>query len=387
MPLASKLRTKNVKIKHKGPLWKGPTEDGITYSLLSRFLVCRERFRLLAVEGLRATPEFSNRMEYGQMWHACEEAFAVGGNPIVDNPVANPPWHQTLKKYCQQLCNQHRTQQEQIQHWYNVCKTQFPIYIKYWANHKDVKQRTPLLQEHVFSVPYKLPSGRTVLLRGKWDSVDLIGPKSKGRVFLQENKTKGDIDQLKIATQLRDDLQSMLYYLALDYYYREYAKAGDKLFPNDYGPPAGIRYNVVRRPLSGGKHSIRQKQGEESEAFYERLGGLIAEEPEHYFVRWNVDIALSDLKRFEQRFFIPVMEQLCDWWEFMQLCEFSPWDYVNHEIGCGDCGVDTRYLHWQHPHGVYNVLNEGGTTELDEYLATGSILGLAKTDSLFKELE
>ena len=65
MSIADKL--KGVKLpqskKRNTPLWKGPTEDGITQSLLSRFLVCRERFRLKVIEGLAPEDRFSHYRE------------------------------------------------------------------------------------------------------------------------------------------------------------------------------------------------------------------------------------------------------------------------------------------------------------------------------------
>ena len=41
--LKNKLKGKEI---NTGPAWKGPEVDGITQSLLSKFLVCRERFRI-----------------------------------------------------------------------------------------------------------------------------------------------------------------------------------------------------------------------------------------------------------------------------------------------------------------------------------------------------
>jgi hypothetical protein len=38
------------------------------------------------------------------------------------------------------------------------------------------------------------------------------------------------------------------------------------------------------------------------------------------------------------------------------------------------------------PFGVYSPLLDGGGTEYDEYLSTGSTVGLVRTDRLFKEL-
>lgn len=352
MTLASKLKVKGVKI-NKGPVWLGPHSDewngGLTYSMLVQFINCKERFRVKYCEGLRTKPVFQHRMEYGNLWHCAEEAYA-----------ANKDWQKPLKAYAQKLCQGYRLEQQQVQHWYNVCRVTFPHYINHWANHKDVKKREPLLQEHVFDVPYSLPSRRTVRLRGKWDSVDRIGKK----VWLQENKARGDIDELKTASQMRDDLQSMLYAAALS--------------RTDYGVPAGIRYNVARRPLSGGLHSIRQKKDESEGEFYDRLGVLIGENTDHYFARWNVEFLPSDLYRWELRTLIPLLEQVCDWWEYMELCNFDPWSQSPES---------NKGRHWQFPHGTYSTLMEGGCTELDEYLSTGTMTGLHKQTELFNELK
>ena len=56
------------------PAWKGPVEDGITFSLLSRWVVCRERFRLQAIEGLKEDEGFVAPIEFGSLWHEAEEA-------------------------------------------------------------------------------------------------------------------------------------------------------------------------------------------------------------------------------------------------------------------------------------------------------------------------
>src|SRR5690606_23846750 len=107
-----------------------------------------------------------------------------------------------IKNHAMELCKLYPMQKSQIQHWWQVCKTQFPIYLDYWKKHPDVKNRKTILPEYTFKVPYKLPNGTTVYLRGKFDSVDSIG----GKIYLQENKCKGDIDQNALTQQLRFDL-------------------------------------------------------------------------------------------------------------------------------------------------------------------------------------
>jgi hypothetical protein len=236
-----------------------------------------------------------------------------------------------------------------------------------------------LFAESVFAVPYRLPSGRIVTLRGKFDSVDLIGLARSQRVYLQENKAKGDIDELMLRRQLQFDLQTMLYLVAL---------RDGNLIDFHKMPIGGVRYNVIRRPLSGGKGSIKPHKekvtkkkttpAETKEHFYKRLAELIEADCPTFFMRWKVEITPGDLHAFEQRFLIPCLESLCDWWEAMENCQFDPWHSTR---GNGKI----RY-HYQHPYGIYNALAEGGSTTLDDYLASGSEAGLSHCTNLFPEL-
>ena len=363
----TKQKTKIVKKKqpkNRPTIWEGPEgtglQGGVTQSLLNRWLCCRERFRLKVVEGLQPADTFSHALEYGQMWHTCEEAFASGRS-----------WVGELHKYTLSLCKKYKFQQEQIQHWYNVCKTQFPIYIEYWSKHPDVKSRTPLFQEETFNVPYKLPSGRTVHLRGKFDSVDIIGKGKSAGVYLQENKTKGQVNEQQLRTQLGFDLQTMIYLSALNYIPAKRLKEK---------PILGIRYNVIRRPLSGGKGSIRKHKptkanptGETDEQYYARLAEIIEEDPSSYFMRWKVEVTSADLKKFQDEFLNNVLEELCDWWNWIS----SP---------AGRKNPFDDPIHFRLPYGIYNVIAEGGSSDLDEYLATKSEIGLTRNNQLFGEL-
>jgi hypothetical protein len=380
MSIAKKLVNAGIKnTPPRKPLWQGPEKDGITFSMLSRFLVCRERFRIYFIEGLQSAPMFNQRLEYGNMWHACEEGVSAGGN--IDYAFS------ALESYTVALGKTYPQSGEQIRHWYNVCKVQFPIYLQYWGSGTNFKGYKQLVQESVFDVPYKLPSGRMVRLRGKWDSIY----KDKGRgIWLQENKTKGDIQPEQLRRQLTFDLQTMMYVSAF--------QSWQKL--DDYGEPIrtpeltnkpiqGILYNVVRRPLSGGKHSIRQHaptknnpRGEPSEGFYKRLGKLIEEDCEFFFMRWEIGITQQDIEKFRNECLNPILEQLCEWWDWIK-GNPNPFDYNNDPSSrLGMIGI-----HWRYPFGVYNVLDEGGSTDLDQYLADGNPTGLTRVEKLFPELQ
>jgi hypothetical protein len=370
MSLADKLKSAGVKLNsaRKEPLWKGPEVEGVTFSLLSRFLCCRERFRVVVVQGLKPDGGFNHRIEYGQMWHVCEEFTQQG-----------QAWEGALAAYCRNLTQTYRDQQEQVNHWYRVCMAQFSVYLDYWRDDPDTQTRQVLLPEYVFDVPYYLPSRREVRLRGKFDSVDLIGKGREKGLYLQENKTKGDVNVLQIQRQLKFDLQTMLYAVALSEHIKR-GVGGLHDTPWNGQPLKGVRYNVVKRPLSGGKGTIvRHKPsksnpaGESADEFYGRLQGIITETPGEFFWRWKSDITPADVERFKVRCLNPLLEQLCDWWDWIT----QPGDDI---LNC--CGP-----HWQHPFGVYNTLDEGGSTDLDEYLETGSEVGLKRVDNLFPELQ
>lgn len=359
--------------KAKQPLWKGPTVDGVTFSMLASFMGCRERFRVKVIEGLRPQEGFNHRIEYGHMWHLCEEYHAQG-----------QAWERALEGYCQQLARQYPMDQNQINKWFNICSLQFPLYVEYWSRNADEIARQPVLQEYPFDTQYLLKSGRIVRLRGKWDSIDLV----HGELWLQENKTKGDIDQLQIGRQLKFDMQTMIYLSAM---LCEQTRMDDSTaharmtYREGRGRNAyriaGVRYNVVRRPLSGSKGSIRQKQGESEDQYYRRLAEYIVNEPDTYFMRWNIPIDVHDIIRFQHRCLDPILEQICTWYDYV----------TQHDGGLDPFGphrsAEAGGIHWQHPFGLYNVLDEGGNTDLDEYLATGSEVGLTRVNSLFTELE
>lgn len=357
--------------KRTEPFWKGPSVDGITQSMMSQYLCCPRRFSVPTIDGLRASGGFNKNLEYGTMWHVCEEALAKSTS-VKNGRDAESVFRPPLQEYCRKLMRKYPLAQDEVTKWYEVCKRQFPVYVDYWKKHPDVKNRKPLLQEATFKIPYQLPNGRIVWLRGKFDSVDLI---DKG-VYLQENKVKGDIDEAQLKRQLTFDLQTMTYLVALS----EYPDA----VIQDY-PIRGVRYNVIRRPLSGGKGSIRphaEKRtkntftpAESMDAYYNRLlNDYILPEPEYWFMRWKSEVTREEIEAFKREFLNPFLEQVAYWYETVA--------GIEHEFE-----FDPNCLHYRLPYGIYNVIAEGGTTDFDEYIASGSTVGLEKITTLFPELE
>lgn len=399
MKLGQKLKQSGAKDPRRGPLWEGPSspgpQGGITQSLLSTFLVCRERFRIKVVDGLREEEGFNVRLEYGNMWHKCEECLA---------DLTNRNWGEELRAYAQDLCRKYRHQQDEINKWYNICLLQFPIYVDFWKKHPDVKNRKPLLQEGEFKVPYLLPSGRYAWARGKFDSVDLIGKGKEARVWLQENKTKSELKEDQIKRQLKFDLQTMTYLSALRRLQELIAGKGPDVDTSEAILPAaefmgqlngieqpigGVRYNCVRRPLAGGKGTIvRHKptksnpDGESEAEYYDRLKGVILEDKESYFLRFTVPVSTAEILDFEQHCLTPALENLCDWWEWIKSTD-DPFA----QMGVTPAGREiSNRFHWRTPYNLYNPMAEGRTGDIDAYLDEGSLVGLSRSETLFPEL-
>ncbi len=418
---------RQVKVR-QGLLWKGPEDKsplgGITFSMLSKWLTCRERFRVRYVEGWEPTKQFSHRIEYGDMWHVCEEALA--GFAPDDRTADNREWEIALHDYVKELCKKFPLSQQDILHWYRVCKLQFPIYVEHWAKNPDVVNRTPLLSEQVFDVPYTLPSGRVVRLRGKWDSVDLVKEEKESGVYLQENKTKGDIDELALQRQLTWDLQTMMYMIALQADpWTGYESEGHFASDHPPHPLKGVRYNVVRRPLSGGEGTIVQREAtkgakcpkckgagstkwgrcdkcdgecrvgakppESDDEYYGRVKGVIDGTginskgenytgPSHWFMRWKFDVTAHDVKRFKTECLDPILEALCNWYTL----KFDKTGVTGTQF-FQDCLLFGH--HWRHPFGCENAVNEYGASDVDEYINSGNTSGLHRRETLFEELQ
>jgi len=355
------------------PSWGGPVQEGVSQSMLCEYLICLERFRVSTIDGIGTPEGFNLYIEFGQMWHICEEYFA-----------ANEDWEKPLLEYSGQLMAKYRGDGNQISKWYNVVKLLFPLYMKYWEEQEDVQNREPIFQEEVFLVDYKLPSGRVVKLKGKWDAVDHIVGEG---LFLQENKTKSTVDEEAITAMLQNDIQTKMYTIAL----KTYQQQDQDLIPKDI-PIKGVRYNVIRRPLGGGKGSIRPKKGSKNVApetmpeFYERLTEVIKDDIDGYFYRWKVEFSEEDITRFQKETLDPLLENLCDdyeWWEYAQEAKVDPYDYLTRT----DKFPYHMKRHFRLPYGTYNVVQRGGVTDLDNYINTGSTVGLCNINQYFPELQ
>lgn len=380
--------------KRKGALWHGPCADGplggVTQSMIGKWLGCRERFRVKYILGLSPPERWSKLTGFGNMWHAAEEAHAANRDPAP-----------ALLKQAQADLQKHPMDREEIAKWFSICCVQFPEYVKHWREHPDVTGRMPLMQEQVFDVQYELPSGRTVRLRGKFDSVDLID----GGVWLQENKTKSEVDALEIQRQLKFDLQTCYYQIALRLMQVDEHRATTNELPLEFykREVRGVRYNVVRRDCPIRKHKekcTKPRYGtgrnagkllhpgsvtpaETDEHFYQRLlSDYIQAEPSEWFLRLRSEVSARDIKIFKETCLDPILEQMCWWYDEVA--------GVKVDYGAPNtpyrAGWLMKALNYRMPFGVCNALVEGGATEYDAFFESGSTAGMVET-KMFTELQ
>lgn len=362
--------------KRTSPLWQGPEIDGITQSLIGRYLVCQDRFRVRTIEGLAPREGFNVRIEYGNMWHHCEECHASGMNKF--------EIQDSLALYCQDLANRFPNDVREVNKWWNVCGTQYPIYRRYWSKHDPDKHRTFIHQEIELDTYLELPSGRRVRIRGKIDNVTKE-KMHRNKIYVGEHKSKGDVNEAMMYRQLKFDLQTMTYHTA--------AVHGDPPVVDE--EIAGVRYNVVRRPLAGGIGSIKPHKekryktktipAETLEHYYQRLATVIEDNADKFFMRWITDVYPEDITRFSQQSLIPILENMCDdyeWWEWAFNNEENVYDYRIRDKEF----PHHRLRHYRLPYGIYNPITEGRIGDTDSYLDTGNKVGLDLIENLFPEL-
>ena len=272
-------------------------EDGITYSFLSQFHNCRESARLQYVEGWY-TEGLAMPLDFGLAFHDCLEWVASGNSPDrISQPLSS---YQKSKLSNTKLRTDERKQLDML---VGMVKVVFPLYAEYWkAKDADFKY---VLQEEAFKVQHKINyygEEKTIPIRGRIDAA--FTRKSDGIFCLQENKTKGKIDEDGIQSALHMDMQTMMYCLALRYMHGT--------------APAEVLYNVIRRP------GLKQRKKETVDQFLSRVREDIHGRPQWYFMRWRVDFSPGDLDRWVENCFNPIVIQVIRWWDSIAGNPFAP---------------------------------------------------------------
>lgn len=431
------------------PAWKGPEVDGITNSLLQLFLQCRERFRLLTIEGLQELRTYNKAIEFGSCFHEAEEAYREASMQGKASGLKNAM--DAITRYSAKLRKWNPSDAGEITQQESVLQELFPLYASF--EKEDARTRNYFIQEATFKIPYPLPNGRIVYLRGKIDSGYWISPanhipkvgsdpgepvNNPKYIYLQENKCKGKIDQTSLPETLFGNLQTGIYLTAMDVINQTPATKRHKLFgdrkharnwPKD-AKLAGTLYNVIRRPFAD---FFAPKQGvkENHHNFLKRSyhGGKtpkgndqkdngkypIAKNPDWWFMQWKIpmkyggsnthttnephettneastlpwDYRSNNLSEFQTRMLNPILTQLCDWYDWVAPIDptVKTIEMDGHPRIIADPYRPGNKLHYQFPFGVYHSLAGGFRGAFYEKLVHNREHDLDKITNLFPEL-
>lgn len=320
----------------RNPLWD-LYKDGITYSLLCKFDECPERFRKRVVEGWSESG-LQEGLEFGNAFHLCLEKYPQAPERVTQQ------YQQT--RYENNSVEPH--QREEFEKLLAMVEGAVHGHNKFWE--QDSQTMSWVSREKTFDVPYHI-DGKVIRLRGKIDGVYREN-RDSNRLWIFETKTKSDIDHDGLHRTLNQDLQTMMYCLAVEAEYQE--------------PVSGVLYNVIRRP------SIRPRKDETLVQFVARCKADYLSRPDFYFHRWEISFSRNDVELWRTRSFEPLIRKLIQWWDSIKDNPFNPWESPHH---------------WQKPFGMFNALASGRRGSFFDYLTSGSHTGLRQLTTAFPELE
>jgi hypothetical protein len=266
-------------------MWKGPSE-GLSQSLISKFLECPFRFYIYAILGLEEDRPPNINLVWGNGFHkGLEKLFDFyQTNPEGEfNEALNYVWPFILEEV-----NKYSKETQ--------LPTTVPHSIKEMIKIYPLPQEIGQIESEVtFTYPFTLPSGREVSFRGK---VDGLGPTT-----LIEHKCKGKFDSLQTFKETAYDLQTNLYC-----WIQEREK---------------IVYDLIRIPEAQ-YFSPKPSQHELPENFTYRLFHNYNGKnyPVKRFRKYWIDQLTIHLPRFQQlsvvnHTIVPLAERIYDWYEYV----------------------------------------------------------------------
>lgn len=259
--------------------------DGVTQSLLTTFLVCRQKCDI-SCKGW-STKGVKPGMTFGTISHGClEHAY----NDLIQGKLTKPPVRKKVVSYLEKVEQQWRKENpragrsglEVLESSLAFAEAVLPEYFKYWKN--DFSKFKWESLEGTFRLDYTIQNGPykgvTVPVRGKKDGQ--FSYKGQKGLWLFETKNKSRIDENSLLRILPFELQVQLYLWAL--------------MTESGRTPKGTLYNVIRRP------GLRQGAKESLVQFARRCAEDVVKRPEWYFMRFEIAIGRSDIDEWLKEF-------------------------------------------------------------------------------------
>ncbi len=277
--------------------WK----DGVSSSVVSSWLTCREQTRLALVEGWRARQE-PIYFAFGTCVHwVLEQLYSVKSAPGASRV------HNMLTRYSakwrKEVVKPTEKQLEQHELVLGLVAAILPTYATRWAGDWTGKYPIPTATqrpsnwvslERRFRVEFEFSDGKKVQIVGARDGVFKDRYK---RWWLLDTKCLSVILEDNIEQTLPMDLQFMLYLWAT------WKETG--VFPQ------GLLMNIVRRPghRIGKTESLRE--------FLDRVRGDIEQKSRwpHFFHRFQLAVTNQEIRSWERDVLEPILMDMRNWWE------------------------------------------------------------------------
>lgn len=272
-----------------------PYLHGITKSMLEKFLICPQKFKLSVVDSIDKIGEASIPMDFGNYFHSNMEAIygSFGSNRFSSQFSAKlmKVVEQAAKEMYSHYKKEFNREGRRIDQLEKVYAMAEPVLLAYFRNwHDDFSGKIQwIAAEEVFDVPF-IADTFPIRIRGKIDGKHIW----KDGVWLREVKTKHSLDEDMYADWISIDIQCMIYAWA------EWKESGKS--------PDGILYDLVRRP------ALKLGKNENLYDFSNRIDADIADRKQTYFARIELEITEETLINFEKNQLREIILQLERWW-------------------------------------------------------------------------
>jgi len=328
-------------------------KDGVSQSLLQKFVGCTERFHIRVVRGIKEVDR-KEAMEYGSIFHKVDE-IACGMGKMYSRA-------KLVKEMTAYLRKTYPSKESAMLG---------RIAIIEYEHYKDWDAQNPqyrhLEQEPVFCEKFELPPtsfqvsdiinirippGIVFPLRGRIDGII-----ENSGMWIKETKTKSQINVSHLQDTIHTNIQVMFYALCSQL---------------KYGRPCkGVVYNVIRKP------GLRQKIKETDDGYIQRISDAIKEDPKHYFHRLTVEFAPGQVDRWVRQELVPLLYRVYIWWKSIESNPLEPWTDKDGNI---------NPFHGRKSFGIYDSMSLG-KGDFYNLLVYGRKQGLIHDPQQFPELE
>jgi len=279
--------SKNTQFVLKGSLkvWKGPS-DGISQSLISKFLECPFRFYLYAIKGVKDDQPPNLNLIWGNAFHkALETVLKHSLNSDKPRKLPGDDYLLDVIKKDIEKCSE----DTQVP---NTIPFSILEMVKLYPLPQEIGEIIP---EQVFTYEYELNSGRKVKFRGKADG---LGP-----TCIVEHKCKGKFDAIQTLKETMWDMQTNLYC---------YVFGKEKVI-----------YDLIRIPeaqYNGPKCRIMEDPKDFVYRIYNNYCGTvypIKRFKKHWIDQLHIDLPFSQQLKVMDECIIPLCERIYDWYEYV----------------------------------------------------------------------